>query len=64
MKADTWEEFQALPEAVRNDVLELEASVPARQANELKVSQPVRFAAAGRQLLAFARALYRDAAKS
>ncbi|MCC6929015.1 MAG: efflux RND transporter periplasmic adaptor subunit [Gemmatimonadaceae bacterium] len=35
---------------VRNDVLELEASVPARQANELKVSQPVRFAAAGRQL--------------
>lgn len=35
---------------VRYDVLELEASVPARQANDLKVSQPVRFAAAGRQL--------------
>jgi RND family efflux transporter MFP subunit len=35
---------------VRNDVLELEASVPARQANELKVGQPVRFAAAGLQL--------------
>ena len=35
---------------VRFDVLELEASVPARQATELKVGQPVRFAAAGRQL--------------
>ncbi|MBK6486972.1 MAG: efflux RND transporter periplasmic adaptor subunit [Gemmatimonadetes bacterium] len=35
---------------VRNDVLELEAAVPARQANELKVAQVVRFATAGRQL--------------
>ncbi len=35
---------------VRNDVLELEASVPARQAGELKVGQPVRFSAGGRQL--------------
>jgi membrane fusion protein, multidrug efflux system len=35
---------------VRNDILELEASVPARQANELKVGQPVRFTAGGRQL--------------
>ena len=35
---------------VRNDVLELEAAVPARQASDLKVSQLVRFAAAGRQL--------------
>jgi membrane fusion protein, multidrug efflux system len=35
---------------VRNDILELEASVPARQANDLKVSQLVRFATGGRQL--------------
>lgn len=35
---------------VRNDVLELEAAVPARQANELRVAQAVRFATAGRQL--------------
>ncbi|MEO6444531.1 MAG: efflux RND transporter periplasmic adaptor subunit [Gemmatimonadaceae bacterium] len=35
---------------VRNDVLELEASVPARQANDLKVGQPVRFSTSGRQL--------------
>jgi RND family efflux transporter MFP subunit len=35
---------------VRNDVLELEASVPSRQADELKVGQAVRFASAGRQL--------------
>ena len=35
---------------VRNDVLELEASVPSRQANELKVSQLVRFSTSGRQL--------------
>lgn len=35
---------------VRNDVLELEAAVPSRQANELKVGQAVRFASAGRQL--------------
>jgi membrane fusion protein, multidrug efflux system len=35
---------------VRNDVLELEAAVPARQANELKVGMPVRFAVAGLQL--------------
>lgn len=35
---------------VRNDVLELEAAVPSRQANELKVGQVVRFASAGRQL--------------
>lgn len=32
---------------VRNDVLELEAAVPARQANDLAVGQPVRFATAG-----------------
>lgn len=35
---------------VRNDILELEAAVPARQANELRVAQPVRFATAGQQL--------------
>lgn len=35
---------------VRNDVLELEASVPSRQAAELKPGQSVRFAAGGRQL--------------
>lgn len=35
---------------VRNDVLELEAAVPARQANELRVAQAVRFATGGRQL--------------
>ena len=33
---------------VRNDVLELEASVPARQAEGIRVGQPVRFMAAGR----------------
>ena len=33
---------------VRNDVLELEASVPARQAEAIRVGQPVRFMAAGR----------------
>jgi len=35
---------------VRNDVLELEATVPARLANELKVSQLVRFASTGRSM--------------
>jgi len=35
---------------VRNDVLELEAAVPARQAGELRVKQLVRFASAGRQM--------------
>ena len=35
---------------VRNDVLELEAAVPARQANDLMVAQLVRFSTAGRQL--------------
>lgn len=35
---------------VRNDVLELQAAVPARQANELKVAQLVRFASSGRQM--------------
>jgi len=35
---------------VRNDVLELEASVPARQAGELKIGQPVRFSAGGRTI--------------
>ncbi|MFP5354228.1 MAG: efflux RND transporter periplasmic adaptor subunit [Gemmatimonadota bacterium] len=35
---------------VRNDILELEAAVPARQAGELKVGQPVRFASSGRQM--------------
>ncbi len=35
---------------VRNDVLELEAAVPSRQANELKVGQVVRFASSGRDL--------------
>ncbi len=35
---------------VRNDVLELEAALPSRQAADLKPGQPVRFAAAGRQL--------------
>ncbi len=35
---------------VRNDVLELEAAIPARQASELRLGQVVRFAAGGRQL--------------
>ena len=35
---------------VRNDVLELEAAVPARQAGELRAGQLVRFSAGGRQL--------------
>jgi membrane fusion protein, multidrug efflux system len=35
---------------VRNDILELQASVPARQAGDLKAGQPVRFSADGRQL--------------
>ncbi|MGQ0766898.1 MAG: efflux RND transporter periplasmic adaptor subunit [Gemmatimonadota bacterium] len=35
---------------VRNDILELEAGVPARQAGDLKVGQAVRFASAGRQM--------------
>jgi RND family efflux transporter MFP subunit len=35
---------------VRNDVLELEAAVPARQAGELRPGQVVRFAAGGLQL--------------
>ena len=35
---------------VRNDVLELEATVPARLANELKVAQLVRFASGGRSM--------------
>ena len=35
---------------VRNDVLELEASVPARQAGEVRAGQRVRFAADGRAL--------------
>ncbi len=33
---------------VRSDVLELEASVPARQSDGIRVGQPVRFSAAGR----------------
>jgi membrane fusion protein, multidrug efflux system len=35
---------------VRSDVLELTASVPARQANEIRVGQLVHFATGGRQL--------------
>lgn len=35
---------------VRNDILELEAAVPARQAGELKVGQLVRFASSGLQM--------------
>jgi RND family efflux transporter MFP subunit len=35
---------------VRNDVLELEASVPSRLANTVAVGQPVEFVAAGRSL--------------
>jgi RND family efflux transporter MFP subunit len=35
---------------VRNDVLELTASLPARYAEEVRPSQPVRFNAAGREL--------------
>jgi membrane fusion protein, multidrug efflux system len=35
---------------VRSDVLELAAAVPARQANEVRVGQPVHFAAGGREL--------------
>ena len=35
---------------VRNDVLELEAAVPSRQAAELRAGQAVKFAANGRQL--------------
>lgn len=35
---------------VRNDVLELEAAVPSRQASELRPGQAVRFSAGGRQL--------------
>jgi RND family efflux transporter MFP subunit len=35
---------------VRNDVLELQASVPARQAGELQVGQPVRFVVDGRNM--------------
>lgn len=35
---------------VRNDVLELQASVPARMAADVKPSQPVRFSAGGREL--------------
>ncbi len=35
---------------VRNDILELEASVPSRQANDLKVGQAVRFSSSGRDL--------------
>ncbi|MGQ0648768.1 MAG: efflux RND transporter periplasmic adaptor subunit, partial [Gemmatimonadaceae bacterium] len=35
---------------VRNDVLELEASVPSRQSGELMTGQLVRFSAGGRQL--------------
>ncbi|MBC7896824.1 MAG: efflux RND transporter periplasmic adaptor subunit [Cytophagaceae bacterium] len=35
---------------VRNDVLELEANVPARQAADLRAGQVVRFTAAGQQL--------------
>ncbi|HEX5077409.1 MAG TPA: efflux RND transporter periplasmic adaptor subunit [Gemmatimonadaceae bacterium] len=35
---------------VRSDVLELAASVPARQANEIRVGQRVHFAAGGRDL--------------
>ncbi|HEX6048815.1 MAG TPA: efflux RND transporter periplasmic adaptor subunit [Gemmatimonadaceae bacterium] len=35
---------------VRSDILELAASVPARQANEVRVGQIVHFAAGGRQL--------------
>lgn len=35
---------------VRNDVLELQASVPARMAGDVRASQPVRFSAGGREL--------------
>ena len=35
---------------VRSDVLELAAAVPARQANEIRVGQPVHFASGGRDL--------------
>ena len=35
---------------VRNDVLELEAALPARQAGELRAGQTVRFDAGGRRL--------------
>ncbi len=35
---------------VRNDVLELEAALPARFAGDVRPSQPVRFSAAGRDL--------------
>lgn len=35
---------------VRNDVLELEAALPSRQAGDLRVGQTVRFDAAGRRL--------------
>ena len=41
---------QQLYTIVRNDVLELQAAVPARQANEVRTGQAVRFAAAGRAL--------------
>lgn len=41
---------QQLYTIVRNDVLELQAAVPARQANEVRAGQPVRFATAGRAL--------------
>jgi membrane fusion protein, multidrug efflux system len=36
---------------VRNDVLELEAAVPSRLAGDVRASAPVRFTAAGRELL-------------
>lgn len=35
---------------VRNDVLELQASVPARMAGDVRPAQPVRFSAGGREL--------------
>ncbi|HSA55419.1 MAG TPA: efflux RND transporter periplasmic adaptor subunit [Gemmatimonadaceae bacterium] len=40
----------ALFTVVRNDVLELEASVPARFAGDVRPSMPVRFSAGGREL--------------
>lgn len=36
---------------VRNDVLELEAAVPARYAGDIRPNMPVRFSAAGRDML-------------
>ncbi|HEX6560064.1 MAG TPA: efflux RND transporter periplasmic adaptor subunit [Longimicrobiales bacterium] len=41
----------ALFTLVRNDILELAASVPAAQANDLKVGQTIRFSAANRMVI-------------